>query len=96
VGGTNPSLLKAMGCGNGVLALDTPFNAENLEGTGVLWRKLPGDLAAKIRWAEEHPEELRALGRRAQDRIRDHYTWDRRPTVTTRSSAPSRARWIDV
>jgi glycosyltransferase involved in cell wall biosynthesis len=97
VGGTNPSLLKAMGCGNGVLALDTPFNAENLEGTGVLWRKQPGDLAAKIRWGEEHPEELRALGQRAQDRIRDHYTWDMaadRHDAFFRSVA--RARGIDV
>jgi glycosyltransferase involved in cell wall biosynthesis len=76
VGGTNPSLLKAMGCANGVLALDTPFNAENLDGTGVLWHKDRGDLAAKIRWAEEHPDELRDLGRRAQDRIGEHYTWD--------------------
>jgi glycosyltransferase involved in cell wall biosynthesis len=76
VGGTNPSLLKAMGCGNAVLALDTPFNAENLEGTGVLWRKDPGDLASRIRWAEDHPDELLELGGRARDRIRSFYTWD--------------------
>ncbi len=76
VGGTNPALLKAMGCANGVFALDTAFNAENLEDTGVLWTKRQGDLAGKIRWAEEHPDELRELGRSAQRRIREHYTWD--------------------
>ena len=76
VGGTNPALLKAMGCGNAVLALDTPFNAENLDDTGILWRKTSGDLAEKIRWAEEHEDSLRELGERARARIEAAYTWD--------------------
>lgn len=76
VGGTNPSLLKAMGCANCSIALDTPFNAENLEGTGVLWTKRPGDLGSRIRWADENETEVAQLGRRAQQRIREHYTWD--------------------
>jgi glycosyltransferase involved in cell wall biosynthesis len=76
VGGTNPSLLKAMGCANGVLALDSVFNAENLAGTGVLWQKRRGSLADAIRWADTHPTDLADLGRRAQDRIRAHHTWD--------------------
>src|SRR6202007_927148 len=37
VGGTNPSLLKAMGYGNCILAYDTPFNREVLGDTGLLW-----------------------------------------------------------
>jgi glycosyltransferase involved in cell wall biosynthesis len=76
VGGTNPALLKAMGCANGVLALDTAFNAENLAGTGVLWEKAPGDLAAKIAWAEANAAQFKELGLKAQQRIREHYTWD--------------------
>jgi glycosyltransferase involved in cell wall biosynthesis len=76
VGGTNPALLKAMGCANGVLAYESVFNAENLAGTGVLWSKAPGSLAEKIRWADAHEDELRELGRAGQQRIRDHYTWD--------------------
>jgi glycosyltransferase involved in cell wall biosynthesis len=76
VGGTNPSLLKAMGCANGILAFNSVFNAENLDGTGLLWEKSKGSLAERIRWAEAHPEELEALGKRAQDRVREHYTWD--------------------
>jgi len=97
VGGTNPSLLKAMGCANGVLALDTPFNAENLEDTGVLWEKASGDLASKIRWAEEHPDELRELGARAQDRIRAHYTWDSVADAHDRFfRSVARRRGIDV
>jgi glycosyltransferase involved in cell wall biosynthesis len=77
VGGTNPSLLKAMGCANLALALDTTFNADVLGGTGMLWDKRPGSLAERIRWAEGHPQEVARLGAEAQQRIRDRYTWDR-------------------
>jgi glycosyltransferase involved in cell wall biosynthesis len=76
VGGTNPALLKAMGCGNLVLALETEFNSENLADTGRFWTKRPGSLGEQIRWAEGHPDEARALGEAARQRIRDHYTWD--------------------
>lgn len=76
VGGTNPALLKAMGCGNLVLALETEFNAENLVETGLYWRKDAGTLAERIRWADANPHEAAALGERARERIRDHYTWD--------------------
>lgn len=37
VGGTNPSLLEAMGCGNLVFAHDNPFNRETLDGNGLFF-----------------------------------------------------------
>src|SRR5713101_3173416 len=37
VGGTNPSLLEAMGCGNVVIANDNPFNREVLGGSGLFF-----------------------------------------------------------
>jgi glycosyltransferase involved in cell wall biosynthesis len=76
VGGTNPSLLKAMGCGNCAIALGSVFNVEVLGGTGLVWSKRPGSLAELLRWAEEHPDMLVEMGRKAQDRIREHYSWD--------------------
>jgi glycosyltransferase involved in cell wall biosynthesis len=76
VGGTNPALLKAMGCGNLAIALETAFNAENLADAGRYWTKTPGSLADQIRWADAHPLEVREHGVRARDRIREHYTWD--------------------
>jgi glycosyltransferase involved in cell wall biosynthesis len=76
VGGTNPSLLKAMGCGNGVLALGSVFNVEVLDGTGLIWSKRRGSLAERIRWADEHPERLRELGEEARRRVREQYTLD--------------------
>jgi glycosyltransferase involved in cell wall biosynthesis len=76
VGGTNPSLVKAMGCGNTAIALDTPFNTEVMGGNGLTWEKRDGSLAERIRWAEDHPDELATIGERARQRVRDHYTWD--------------------
>lgn len=40
VGGTNPSLLEAMGCGNLIFAHDNPFNRETLGNCGVFFSSL--------------------------------------------------------
>src|SRR5207248_4836571 len=45
VGGTNPALLKAFGYSNLVLALDTPFNRQVVDGYGILFKDDPTDLA---------------------------------------------------
>jgi glycosyltransferase involved in cell wall biosynthesis len=77
VGGTNPSLLKAMGYGNCVLALDTVFNREVLDDTGLFFPKEAGVLADLIRRVEAEPllvSELRARGPR---RILANYTWEK-------------------
>ena len=37
VGGTNPSLLEAMGCGNLIFAHDNPFNRETLGECGTIF-----------------------------------------------------------
>jgi glycosyltransferase involved in cell wall biosynthesis len=76
VGGTNPALLKAMGCGNLVVALDTEFNSENLVDTGRYFTKEPGSLAAQIQWADANSDQARALGEAARIRIRDYHSWD--------------------
>jgi glycosyltransferase involved in cell wall biosynthesis len=77
LGGTNPALLKAMGCGNCVLALNTRFNAEVLQDYGILFERDPVDLAAKLQHIEDHPEVAAAYRARAPQRIRETYTWDR-------------------
>lgn len=77
VGGTNPSLLKAMGYGNCILALDTVFNSEVLGGTGLLFAKDSDAVAAAMRRIEGAPElvtKLRAAGPR---RIEAEYTWEK-------------------
>ena len=75
VGGTNPALLNAMGCGTAVIALGTEFNRENLVETGRYFSKDEGSLADQIRWVDGHPHEAAALGEAARERIRAHYKW---------------------
>jgi len=48
VGGTNPSLLRAMGAGSCVLALDTPFNREALGDAGYFFARDPNAVAALV------------------------------------------------
>ncbi|HYL86774.1 MAG TPA: glycosyltransferase, partial [Candidatus Angelobacter sp.] len=74
--GTNPSLLKALGCGNCVLALNTPSNAEVLGSYGILFERDADDLAFKLTYVEHHPEVAREYRRRAPERIREAYSWE--------------------
>ena len=75
LGGTNPALLKALGYGNCVLALDTAFNREVLQDYGILFKDDPADLADKMQQIEDHPEIAAKYRLRAPERIREAYTW---------------------
>ena len=77
VGGTNPSLLKAMGYGNSILALDTVFNREVLADTGLFFTKSSGDLARVIRLVESDDGLVKDLRLRGPARIRAEYTWEK-------------------
>lgn len=78
VGGTNPSLLKAMGCGNLILAHDVRFNREVLGGNGILWTKNVGSLASALDHVEREALTLRAQAASAcRDRIAKYYSWDK-------------------
>jgi len=76
VGGTNPALLKALGYGNCVLALDVPFNAEVVGDAALLYRKDPDDLARLMSRILVEPNLVRQLGQRARERVRRAYQWD--------------------
>lgn len=77
LGGTNPALLKALGYGNCVLALRTPFNLEVLQDYGILFDRDPHDLAGKLQHVEDHPECAAEYRFRAPNRIREAYTWEK-------------------
>ena len=77
LGGTNPSLLTALGSGNCVLALNTPFNAEVLQDYGILFEHNPLDLAARLQHIEDHPGVAARYRTRAPWRIREAYTWEK-------------------
>jgi glycosyltransferase involved in cell wall biosynthesis len=76
MGGTNPALLKALGYGNCILAHANAFNAEVLGNYGLLFRSAD-DLAEKIRLIEEDPVLAQDYRRRAPERIRAVYNWER-------------------
>lgn len=76
VGGTNPSLLEALGSTDLNLLLDVGFNREVAENAALYWTKEPGDLATLIERADAMGEEERAeFGRAARARVADAYSW---------------------
>src|SRR5205823_11455859 len=77
VGGTNPSLLKAMGYGNCILALDTVFNREVLSDAGLFFPKDSRALAELMRQIEGDDVLAEKLRRKGPQRIEREYTWDK-------------------
>lgn len=74
VGGTNPSLLEALGSTKLNLLLKVGFNEEVAEDSALYWTKDPGDLAALIDRCEGIDRE--ELGRKAKERIKSAYSWE--------------------
>lgn len=74
VGGTNPSLLEALGSTKLNLLLKVGFNEEVAEDSALYWTKEPGNLAALIDECEGIDRE--ELGRKARERIKSSYSWE--------------------
>ena len=75
VGGTNPSLLRAMGAGTAVIAWDVVFNREVLGVNGAFFTDSSG-LAAQVEDAELSPHRTAEIGEALQGRARMLYNWD--------------------
>ncbi len=76
VGGTNPSLLEAMACGNPVIAYDVVYNREVLGEAGLYFSNA-GELAEKIRTLEREEERIRRKALEYYQRVlRKKYNWD--------------------
>jgi glycosyltransferase involved in cell wall biosynthesis len=75
-GGTNPSLLEALGCGNLVIAHDNVFNRE-VAGEAAHYFAGENGIVESIRTVESYPmgraNRLKSL---AQQRIKDAYSWN--------------------
>jgi glycosyltransferase involved in cell wall biosynthesis len=78
-GGTNPTMLKALAYGCAILALDTVFNKEMLEGGnyGFFFSKQAGDLAQVIDETEKNDSVLDTFRAKARERIVNNYTWEK-------------------
>jgi glycosyltransferase involved in cell wall biosynthesis len=75
VGGTNPSLLRAMGAGTSVIAYDVVFNREVLGESGRFFGD-PAGLAREVELAEAEPGAAADRGAMAHKRASQHYVWD--------------------
>ena len=76
VGGTNPSLLEALGSTDLNLLLDVGFNREVAEDAALYWSKRDGNLAGLIEKADKlKQDEISALSRKAKKRIKDAFSW---------------------
>ena len=77
VGGTNPSLLEALGSTDLNLLLDVGFNREVAEDSAIYWTKEDGNLASLINRADLITEtEIGTYGIRAKNRIAEAYSWE--------------------
>lgn len=76
VGGTNPSLLEALGSTKLNLLYDVGFNREVAEDGSLYWTLEDGNLAKLIDQSDSmNEEELEEMGQKAKQRIKDEYSW---------------------
>lgn len=76
VGGTNPSLLEALGSTKLNLLLDVGFNREVAEDGAVYWKKESGDLAALINKIDQmYINDMINYEMKAKQKIINSYSW---------------------
>lgn len=76
VGGTNPSLLEALGSTDLNLLLDVGFNREVAEESAMYWIKEEGNLAKLVDEADMmDTKQIYEFGRKSTRRIEDAYSW---------------------
>lgn len=78
VGGTNPSLIEALGSTNLNLLVDVGFNKEVAEDCALYWNREKGNLAKLINNADQmSSEEIIKMGQKAKKRVANEYTWEK-------------------
>lgn len=75
VGGTNPSLLRAMGAGTAVVAYDVVFNREVLDGSGWYFAG-PADVARAVDAVEADPTAVTSNAEAMRRRAAAAFSWD--------------------
>ena len=75
VGGTNPSLLRAMQAGAAPVVIDVPFNTSVIGGAGIVFNRDPGNLSNLLRRLMSNPEEVKEVGAKAQAHVEKNFTW---------------------
>lgn len=75
VGGTNPSLLRAMGAGTAVVAWDVNFNRETLADLGWFFEDAR-EIQRHFNDLEQDRTRVPALSAAVQKRATEHFRWD--------------------
>lgn len=76
VGGTNPSLLEALGSTKLNFLYNVGFNKEVGEDAALYWNKTPGFLSELIDKADNlTTTQVNNLGKKAKQRVMDGYSW---------------------
>jgi glycosyltransferase involved in cell wall biosynthesis len=75
VGGSNPSLIEALGAGNAVIAHDNQFNRW-VAGPGALFFKNSADLSHVLDEVEQTPALLQQMREASRERHADGLTWE--------------------
>jgi len=77
VGGTNPSLLEALGSTDVNMLIDVPFNREVGLEAAVYWTDVEGNLARRIDEVDHFTkQQIEDYSQKAKGRIRDAYNWE--------------------
>lgn len=77
VGGTNPSLLEALGSTDLNLLLDVGFNEECAKDGAIYWNKKDGNLAHCIDAVDNLTEDKKVFySQKAKERIKTQYSWN--------------------
>ena len=77
VGGTNPSLLEALGTTKLNLLYNVGFNREVAEEGALYWFNDEGELASLINMADQMSlEQLNEMGKKAKQRVSEVYSWE--------------------
>lgn len=77
VGGTNPSLLEALGSTDLNLLLNVGFNREVAKNAALYWNKQSGNLARMIDKADQmNLYDIDELGKKAKQRVQRTYSWE--------------------
>ncbi|MBD9304791.1 MAG: DUF1972 domain-containing protein [Lachnospira sp.] len=78
VGGTNPSLIEALGSTNLNLLVDVSFNREVAENCAFYWNTNKGNLSNLINTVDiMNKKDIELVGKKAKQRVNTEYTWDK-------------------
>ncbi|MBN2190784.1 MAG: DUF1972 domain-containing protein [Candidatus Aureabacteria bacterium] len=76
VGGTNPSLLRAMDAATAPLVVSSPFNESVISGCGFVFKKEEGSLPDLLKELIKKPAEVKRISLLAKKRAETDFKWE--------------------